>query len=291
MSASHKTIYTDEHLVYRTFDGFLAKLHQAALEEHQYIMVNCHRLKFVDMFAMLGLILIVRTYNVGLTFLLPEGNVRNYLGRVGFFQEIKSLASFEPRIDTVWLEQAKSYYETADVVLGVTPLMMNSIPDMLNQVGIALQSGLGYPKEYAKDICIMLSEMCDNTFEHNSPDVVGYAAMQLYRPPFRENFLQIAVTDNGAGILETLQRNPKYSYLQNDIEAIEKSLQKQVSQFTDSDRGYGLYHLLNLMRKHHGSVTLRSGSGKIYNRWDQHLSNTFDVTPLPGTQIALTFSN
>lgn len=282
-------------LTYTSFDQLVALLSEMTLRESQDVMVDCSTLDFVDPFATIGLILLSKHFNkqfgVPLTFAFPEGDVRSYLGRASFFKQALSCAKFEPDIPEAWLQLMDAYQGSNPVLLEVTSLSEEAIiASILDRVEMVLRRRLHYGKYDAFDICIMLSEICHNIFDHNPGQATGYAAMQLYKNRQQgERFLQIAVGDDGAGIRASLRRNPHYKNLTSDVDAIIKGLANRVSEYDDITRGNGLFHLLNLVLKHGGSLCIRSGAGKVFFRADQHRTLVWDVGSLDGAQFAITF--
>lgn len=260
----------------------------------QNVVLDCQNLQFVDPFGMIGLILVAQSYKrqsgTPLTVLLPEGNVRSYLGRAAFFRNALPFVRFVPSVEEDWLDLMDLYQGGARSLLEVTCFSESkAIPPILDRVQTALCDHLLYQRHRAFDVCIMLSEICHNVFEHNEDQAVGYVAMQAYTNRRGERFLQISVGDDGAGIPETLKRNPQYTGLKEDFEVIVKSLDNKVSRFSELTRGNGLYHLVGLVIDHQGTLTVRSGKGKVYIRGDRKRGNIFHVTHLGGTQFAITF--
>jgi anti-anti-sigma regulatory factor/anti-sigma regulatory factor (Ser/Thr protein kinase) len=281
-------------LTFYKFDKLMSAISRVVSEGHLSITIDCSGLQFVDPFGMIGLILASRSQKLRggapFTFYLPEGKVRSYLGRAGFLRAALQYASFEPPVDDDWLELMDLYQGTTPSLLEVTLLEgADAIPSVLEGVETALRAQLSYRKHDAFDICIMLSEICHNVFDHNEGKTVCYGAMQTYAPRRGEKFLQVSIGDDGLGIPTTLRRNPKYADLTNDWDAIVKSFENQVSEFDDLTRGNGLYHLLSLVLRHKGTVTVRSGMGKVYVRGDEKWGRRFEVAELEGTQFAMTF--
>lgn len=281
-------------LTYITFDKFMSAISQVIPECRHGIVIDCSELQFVDPFGMVGVILASRSQQLqggeAFTFLLPEGNVRSYLGRVGFFRAALQFANFVPPVNDDWLALMNCYQGTTPSLLEVTLLEgADAVPPVLDCVETALRNNLSYRKSDAFDICIILSEVCHNVFEHNEGKTVGYAAMQAYTSRQGKKFLQVSVGDDGLGVPETLRRNPQYANLTDDSDAIIKSFENHVSEFDDPTRGNGLYHLLELVVNHKGTLTVRSGMGKVYIRGDKKQGRTFDVAQLKGTQFAITF--
>jgi anti-sigma regulatory factor (Ser/Thr protein kinase) len=160
------------------------------------------------------------------------------------------------------------------------------LSDLLDRTVGTLRFRLKYRKYDAFDVATAVSEIAQNSFDHNSA-TYGLIAMQVYGRGSKR-FLEIGVADYGEGILTTLKRNPKHNLLNSDLEAIREASKLGVSEHDDPTRGTGLYHLLEIAFKHGGSVQIRSGGGKVRYRMDKRMGWTFAVPAVPGVQVALT---
>jgi anti-sigma regulatory factor (Ser/Thr protein kinase) len=219
--------------------------------------------------------------------IIEDPDVRGYLSRTAFFSTIEGIATIQP---TLWKPWARIYEHRRGnnpLLIEVTKIRSGAaLPELLNQVVHVLRSRLKYKKNDAYDIATAVSELCQNTFDHNK-DTCGFLAMQGYGKG-RKGFLEIAVADFGSGITATLARNPKNPKPSTDREAIRLSIQLGVSEHEDRTRGTGLYHLLEIIYKHAGSVQIRSGAGTARFRMDKRQGWYLPVPPMPGVQVALT---
>jgi len=222
------------------------------------------------------------------TIILDDLSVRSYLARSGFMSILKSVVKFEPQ-DAV----DNSY----DHLRGSNPLMIevtkiesgSALPDLLNQIVALLRNKFKYRKYDAFDIATVISEICQNTFDHNK-STCGFLAMQVYGKGTKR-FLEIGVADCGDGLAKTLARNPNNSGIKSDLDAISYATKQGTSEHDDPTRGTGLYHLLEITYKHCGSVQIRSGKGKVRYRMDKRQGWHFSVAHVPGVQIALALSH
>ena len=131
-----------------------------------------------------------------------------------------------------------------------------------------------------------ISEVCQNVFDHNS-GICGFIAMQVYKTE-RGSFLQVGISDYGAGLWESLKRNRKNKGICSHSEAIDYATRPLTSEYDDPIRGTGLYHLLNIMKKHSGIVQIQTGCGIV--RYGLHKKITFDSDTtqyLEGVHIAM----
>lgn len=284
----------DKKLTDRTFDQLLEEVAEASQQFHHSVTLDFTEIGFVDPYGMIGLILLLRFLKMSSgaspKIILPQGDVRSYLGRAAFLQEAARFADFLPPLDQVWLRNMKLLEGSTPSLLEVSLLRDScAIPGVLNHVENALRDQLAYKKANALDICIMLSEISHNVFDHNEAGTICYVAMQTYTDRQENKFLCVSVGDNGVGIPDTLRTNTRYAHLENDSDAIRESLKKHVSRLDEHTRGNGLYHLLELVWKHAGRMCIRSYAGGVYVRADRKEERIYRSALLPGTQFGVSF--
>src|SRR6266852_765470 len=133
--------------------------------------------------------------------------VRTYLIRSGFVQVMQTDVCFQPRMSRILML-------TYDYVRGSNPLLIEltklqtgaELPDLLDHIVYVLRHRLKYKKNDAFDVAIAISEICQNTFDHNA-HTCGFLSMQVYQSGSKR-FLEIGVADCGDGLAATLRRNP-----------------------------------------------------------------------------------
>jgi hypothetical protein len=219
------------------------------------------------------------------TIILGDASVGTYLARAGFVTAVEPVARIEPQFFT-----GTSYERlrgTNPTLIEVTKIETGSaLPDILDHIVSVLRERFRYRKYDAFDAVTAISEICQNTFDHNR-EICGFVAMQVYGKGSKR-FLEIGVADCGDGLAKTLSRNPKNPKIATDLEAIRMATELGTSEHDDPTRGTGLYHLLEIAYKHEGAVQIRSGSGKVRYRMDKQRGWAFSVPYVPGVQIALT---
>jgi anti-sigma regulatory factor (Ser/Thr protein kinase) len=219
--------------------------------------------------------------------IIEDHDVRTYLLRTAFFTALDGVATIQPSFSEPLAKMYEYMRGSNPLLIEVTKITSGSaLPDLLDQVVQVLRFRLKYKKNDAFDIATAVSELCQNTFDHNS-DTCGFLAMQVYGKD-ANRFLEIAVADYGNGLASTLARNPKNPSITSDVDAIRLSIQRGVSEHDDPTRGTGLYHLLEIIYKHSGSVQIRSGTGTARYRMDQKKGWFLQVPKMPGVQVALT---
>jgi hypothetical protein len=211
-----------------------------------------------------------------------------YLARAGFINMVKSIV----RIEASFLRSISLEYEdkrgSTESLMELTKLTSSAeLPDLLDSIVSekiisVLRRRLKYQKYDAYDVATAISEICQNTFEHNT-NTYSFIAMQVYG---NNNFLEIGVSDYGEGIANSLKRNPKYP-VTSDVEAISLAVKPRVSEYEDPTRGTGLHHLIEIAYKHDGTAQIRSGSGAARYRMDKREAMGISVPWMPGVQISL----
>ncbi len=217
---------------------------------------------------------------------VDNDDVRTYLVRSDFVSVVSAVAGFEPPIAELTYQVYRSYRGSNPLLLEVTKIERDTaLPDLLDQIIMTLRERLYYPKYDAFDVATLVSEICQNTFDHNQ-QTCGFVAMQVYRSTGAP-FLEIGVADYGDGLAATLKRNPKNLPINSDLDAIMRATEAGTSQYDDPTRGTGLYHLLDIAYKHRGSVQIRSGASSVRFRMDKKKGWAFAGPPMPGVQIVL----
>lgn len=215
-------------------------------------------------------------------------NVRSYLVRSGFVGAVAEAATFDPPFDDSVLHQFDHLHGSNPLLLEVTKIDSGaSLPPLLDRIVSLLRTKLQYRKPDAYDMATVISEVAQNTFDHNTK-TCGFLALQTYKPKKGRRFVEIGIADFGAGLRATLQRNPSAaSRMRVDLDAIGIATQLGVSQHQDATRGTGLHHLLRIASCHGGSVHIRSGTGKIAYRGDRGHRYRFTVPMMPGVQVVI----
>lgn len=218
---------------------------------------------------------------------VPNLKVRSYLLGAGFFKHMGDLIEVEPPISELHMLRDDSSRRPDQLHHELTSLVGESeIPELLLVLQNALRKRLGYQKHEAYDFGIVACEISQNIFHHNTDGIRGWVAMQVYRGA-QTNFVELAIGDSGVGINGSLANNPKFDTYETDVEAISQAIQVGVSQFPDQTRGNGFDVLMEKVFKHGGTVTIRSGCGKVHIRMDKRRMSTLIVPRLHGTQVVV----
>ena len=214
--------------------------------------------------------------------LVDDPSVRSYLVRAGFAAAVEPVADIVPAVNGDYYRYLRG---SNPMLIEVTRIEgADTLPEILDRILLVLRHKLKYRKGDAFDIAIAVSEITQNTFDHNS-HTHGFLSMQVYGS--KNSFLEIGIADYGVGLAATLRRNRKFADVQDDKDAIEHCIQLGTSEHEDPTRGTGLHHLLEITYKHEGAVQIRSGAAKVRYRMDKRQGWFFNVPDMAGVQIAL----
>jgi anti-sigma regulatory factor (Ser/Thr protein kinase) len=222
--------------------------------------------------------------------IVRDQGVRTYLLRSGFANAVKDIATFEPKYPRITANSLDALRGSNPMLLEVTRIENNSaLPELLSQIVWVLRNRMRYRRNDAFDIATAISEICQNTFDHNQ-QVCGFIAMQCYGKG-TTRFVEIAISDYGDGLAATLKRNAKNPVINSDLDAITTAIRLGTSQYDDPTRGTGLHHLLETAHKHKGSLQIRSGTATMRLRMDKRTRMNFIASMMPGVQICLTLDS
>jgi len=269
-----------------SLDGLLR---QQPLFKASEVTLDLTQIEFVTPGALVPLAAIcyaLQQKKCNTTIKLSDNDVRSYLLRSGFTSVVQDIVTFQPNIPKARSMIFEALRGTNPLLIEVTKIENGAaLPELLNQIVHVLRYRLKYKKHDAFDIATGISEVCQNTFDHNE-QTCGFIAMQTYKS-HHERFIEIAIADYGEGLKSTLQQNPNNPEIKTDFDAIKIATQLGTSQFDDPTRGTGLHHLLEIAYKHEGAVEFWSGSAKIRYRMDQRKGWKFNSTAIPGVIVNL----
>jgi hypothetical protein len=214
-------------------------------------------------------------------------SVRTYLIRSGFVSVVAAVSDFDPPSPPHMPNFFERIRGSNPLLIEVTKLESGTaLPKVLDQIVGVLNRRFRYPKYDAFDAATAVSEIAQNTFDHNK-DACGFLAMQVYGTG-PKRFLEIGVSDFGDGVAATLMRNPKNGSIKSDAQAIRLATQLGISAFDEPTRGTGLFHLLQIAFRHEGSLQIWSGRAKMRYRMDTKKGWEFTVPHLPGMHVTMT---
>ncbi len=261
----------------------------AAEVEGEPVVLDLRSVEFVEPAGLCGLaalleFLIPRNGEVGLA--LSGRNVPAYLERMDFFRVFGDRV--RTNVDVAALEERRRGNP------GTLQELVNfhseeEIPGIINRISEILENKEYRLRERAA-ICATLSEICANAVEHGHSPFGAYAAVQAYQHivsggrSSRGEEVIVAIADGGVGVRDTLSRNPKYAeHTASDNDALRHALKMGVSGTGEIGRGGGLAVVGQISTRAGGSLSLRSGAGRITYYGDR--TNSRNVPPFPGTFV------
>jgi hypothetical protein len=257
--------------------------------EGEMVVLDLRSVEFVEPAGLCGLaalleLLISRSRIVGVR--LSGHNVPAYLERMDFFRIFGH--RIETNVDVAALEERRRGNPGTLQEL-ISFHSEEEIPGIINRISEILEN-----KEYRlrerTAICATLSEICANAVEHGRSPFGAYAAVQAYQHIVsggrerRGEEVLVAIADGGVGVRETLSRNPEYAeHTASDNDALRHALKMGVSGTGEIGRGGGLAVVGQIAARAGGSLSLRSGSGRVTFYGDR--TNSRNVPAFLGTFV------
>ena len=252
------------------------------------VVLDLRTVEFVEPAGLCGLAALLeyltpRCEEVNLA--LAGRDVPAYLERMDFFRLFGGRV--RTNVDVASLEERRRHNP------GTLQELINfhteqEIPEIIERISEILENQ-GYRLKERVAICSVLSEVCANAAEHGASSVGAYAAVQAYHhivsgPRRRGEEVLIAIADGGVGVRETLSRNPKYAeHTTTDNDALRLALEMGVSGTGEIGRGGGLALVARIAADSGGSLSLRSGTGRVTVYEDRKSSR--NVPRFPGTFV------
>ena len=276
-------------LDFQTLDALFAEVVEAGSEK---VLFDGRHLRWVGPNGMVGLLAAGsvgrdRSGEAAVLELGAAGDVKSYLGRMGFFQAAEGIFA----AGTPFPRRSPG---ESDVLLEITPITTNSdVHDVVERVqkraGAILSNTLGYPQTSVVQFSVILSEVCQNILEH--AEAPGWVAAQSYNWSKRlgRHVVIISVVDLGRGFRGSLsdEHSARFADRWGDVTALEAAFIHGLTRFPDSGRGQGIQQIRKQVRRWDGLISIRSGTARIAD-----VPQWFDAPPLeeglsdfPGTQI------
>jgi signal transduction histidine kinase len=252
------------------------------------VVLDLRAVEFVEPAGLCGLaalveFLIPRSEEVGIA--LAGRDVPAYLERMNFFRLFGDRV--RTNVDVASLEERRRHNP------GTLQELINfhteeEIPGIIERISEILENQ-GYRLRERVAICSVLSEICANAAEHGASSFGAYAAVQAYHhivsgPRRRGEEVLIAIADGGPGVRETLSRNPALAdFTTTDNDALRHALEMGVSGTGEIGRGGGLALVAGIAARSSGSLSLRSGTGRVTVY--ENRKNSRNVPEFPGTFV------
>jgi hypothetical protein len=141
------------------------------------------------------------------------------------------------------------------------------------------------------NLIVVVSEISQNIPEHSQDN--GFLIItKPHNAQSRKELLHLAVMDLGIGIRKSLDERffPVFREKWSDKLAIQKTLYEGISRYEDLGRGNGIIRTRELVDKHSGKISIRSGTAKLWGKipsWEFERFFNKPLTYLPGTQVSI----
>ncbi len=258
------------------------------------VILDLREVEFVEPAGICGLatlleFLIPRSKEVSV--ILSGRDVPAYLERMNFFRLFGDRVKTNTDVASLEGRQRHNPGSLQELVNFHTE---EEIPGIINRISEILENQ-GYRLRERVAVCSVLSEICANAAEHGSSSFGAYAAVQAYhhivsgrhgaRSEEREGEeILVAIADGGVGVRETLSKNPALAeHTATDNDALRQALTMGVSGTGEIGRGGGLALVAQISGRAGGSLSLRSGSGRVTAYKDRN--NSRKVPNFPGTFV------
>lgn len=125
-------------------------------------------------------------------------------------------------------------------------------------------------------------ELTQNIFEHSGEAMGSFAYQYRDKSSFNRNStLEVAITDIGIGIKESLRKNRRLVKNESDIYYLSEAIRRGVSGTSEIDRGIGLYDVVNF----NSEVQITSGTG-VLKTLNGKITNTKNIpSSTKGTSV------
>lgn len=237
-----------------------------------------------------GLMLLLRglsdfvARNTPVTLLIPTGDLRSYMARIGFFRFLPLEVNVQPALSEdeglKWL----TYKSKNDGLLEFTLLNdEDAVSRMADQVHHISTTKLGYSEVPAAALCCTLSEIGKNTFEHSGQSK-AIVTMQTY-PHGKIPRVELVIADAGQGIKKKLDKSKYASAIKDDESAINLAIQPRISSKDHEHAGNGLSSVVGFTKELNGILDIRSGAAKHHVRGADKTAWSLSVPQINGTQV------
>lgn len=228
-----------------------------------------------------------------------EGNAgaMGYLNRMGFFDHLAPGVVVVPGRPV--LSSARLHRGGNARLVEIARITKNerdkSLPSRLSDAVARACSARADVKQLEGAAWTIFAELIDNVFSHSQTPLDGYAALQVYP---RGDQLQVAVSDSGLGIMQTLRPSlasefPALVRL-SDVELIVEVFRQGLSRH-GADRGCGLRGSAAKAIKFRAELDVRLPNSRVRltparGNYEPNMAYSFDRLPLIwGTHIGFTF--
>ncbi len=220
-----------------------------------------------------------------------------YLDRIGFFNNLSQRIKVLP--NRPLFSKAEFYEGTNPNLVEIARIHHKSRDkSLLTKLTDALMIACGTRKD-AEELkgaaWTIFAELIDNVFSHSKTELDGYAALQIYR---EGKMLQVAVSDSGLGIMQTLRpalknEAPKLVRL-SDVDLLVEIFRLGISRH-GMDRGCGLKYSAAKAIKYNAELDVRLPNDRVllipgYKGYKPNTAHCYSELPLLwGTHLCFKF--
>ena len=149
-----------------------------------------------------------------------------------------------------------------DIETGSPPITLFESVDDVERIAnsLELSSGAGLSAALVEMVGVFY-ELALNAVEH-SQWAVGYYVIRA-GSTFRGLEHTVGIADCGIGIPASLRRNPDFADVLNDADAIALATELHVTGTGEAHRGIGLDHVLGVVKRLGGNLTIVSAGGSL----------------------------
>lgn len=238
------------------------------------------------------------TKNVVLDFEDGPSGTMGYLNRMGFFDLLDRRIEVSPERPAI---SGASVYGGGNRNLvefrGLNPSAIDKeLPGRLaDSLRNSLSNSVGNGEQLGDAAFTIFSELIQNVYRHSETELDGYAALQLYRGRARN--VQVAVSDCGLGIMETLRPTLKTHFpalvKAGDAALLIEMVSKGISRF-GRDNGCGINLCARKALSLNASMEIRMPKSRVVfrpssdRRYLGIVTYSEDLPLIWGTHICLT---
>ena len=164
-----------------------------------------------------------------------------------------------------------------------------ALPELLDRIVVLLRQRFRYIKADSFDAATALSEICQNTFDHND-GTCGFIAMQVYGHGAKEYSGDRCCRLQAERLAATLARNPKNRRIVSDLDAIQHATKLGTSEYDNPLAARGCITCSKLHPSTEDLFKFDLAGQKSAIGADQHAVNRFTVHHMRGVQIVLTLT-
>ena len=153
----------------------------------------------------------------------------------------------------------KDAMDVTNVQLRLLHKMEPMVPESLSEFVTHQANNVNDDEKYL--LRLWITELLTNANDHAKSEL-GFWVCGRYDPG--DHNIRICVADSGIGIKQSLVDAGKLPQNIDDAKAIVKALEEGMTSRTGKTGGLGLKHISSYVKSHGGSMTILSGTGKVY---------------------------